>query len=86
MKYINWIYGIAFTAFVIDWLMVGVKIYDGDYDYLPEAYFALVCLIVILFCAFCKILHQRCPHCGKLRLSSGPFCSHCGKKIEKSSV
>ena len=24
---------------------------------------------------------NRCPHCGKIKQSFGPYCPYCGKKI-----
>lgn len=81
-KTMMWLFVIALTVFVINWGVVGVRILDGDYDITTGAYVALVCAIVMLICCLYRTFSRKCPHCGKLRTSSGPYCPYCGGKIE----
>lgn len=81
-KMIPWIYFITIIVFVIDWAVMGLKIFTNDYDILVEAYIGCVCFIILLVCAVYKIFSNKCPYCGKLRLSGGDYCSYCGKKID----
>lgn len=80
-KVVPWIFGISLLVFVIDWAVMGMKIFSNDYQITLEAYIGLVCVVLMALCSIYKIFTQKCPHCGKLRLSPGPFCSYCGKKI-----
>ena len=34
---------IALIIFIIDWGIIGVKLLDGDYDIIPEAYIGAAC-------------------------------------------
>ncbi len=72
---------IAFFSFLVDWGVMGLKLYNGNYNITVEAYIALVCLLIILICAVSKIFTDKCPHCGKIRISNGKYCPHCGKEI-----
>lgn len=72
---------ITITVLVIDWGIAGLKLLDGNYDIITEAYIGLACLLILFLCAFCKIMNKRCPYCGKLRLTNGKYCSHCGMKV-----
>lgn len=80
-KLIPWLYGIAVTIFVIDWGAMGVKLLNGDYEIKAGAYVGLACLIVMALCAVYRVCCNRCPHCGKVLLSGGRCCAHCGKEI-----
>ena len=77
----TWVLVITFIIFLIDWGVMGLKLYDGDYNITIEAYIGLVCWVVVLVCIVSKIFTDKCPHCGKLRLSNGKYCSYCGKEI-----
>lgn len=66
---------------VIDWGVMGVKLLDHDYNITVEAYIGLVCYIVILASIVIRALTDRCPHCGKIRVTKGAYCSYCGQKI-----
>ena len=80
-KLIPWITAAAFLIFIIDWGIMGLKIFDNDYDITVEAVIGIVCFIVLLACSVYKIFSNKCPHCGKQILSEGEYCPHCGKKI-----
>ena len=77
----TWAIIITFLVAVIDWGIMGLKIYDGNYNITVEAYIAMACLLVILVCAVSKLFTDKCPHCGKLRVSNSKFCPHCGKEL-----
>lgn len=77
-----WGMAVALTVFVVDWGVMGVKIFTHDYDILAEAWIGAVCLAIMLVCAIGRLLGSKCPHCGKPRLTSGAYCAHCGKQIE----
>ena len=66
---------------LIDWSVVGLKLLDNNYDVIVEAYIGLVCIIIFSTCIIYKTFSDRCPHCGKLRLMNGKYCSYCGKEI-----
>lgn len=80
-----WILLSAFVIFLIDWGVMGVKLLEGNYDIMTEAYIALLCFAVIIVCILVRLLGRKCPHCKKMLLTDGKFCPHCGKPIEKSS-
>ena len=81
-KLIPWIFGISLLVFAIDWAVMGMKIFSGEYNITLEAYIGLVCVILLLVCALFKLFTYKCPHCGKLRLVNGKYCAYCGKRIE----
>ena len=76
-----WILAMTFIIAVISWGVMGLKLYDGNYNITVEAYTMMACLIVILICALSKLFTDKCPHCGKMRVSNGKFCPHCGKEL-----
>ncbi len=81
-KIVNWLYGISLAVLLIDWCVLGLKLLDGDYDNSVEIWIAAVCWALALFCALYKAFSRKCPHCRKLRMSGGAYCSHCGKQID----
>lgn len=80
-KVANWALTIAFIIFLIDWGMMGIKLLDNDYDITVEACIGLVCFVVIFVSIFIRCFTDRCPHCGKMRVTKGAYCSYCGKEI-----
>lgn len=80
-RVISWARAIALVAFIIDWAFAGLKLLDGDYDITIEVYIAMVCFVVLLICAVCMLFTNKCPHCGRLRLTNGRYCPNCGKEI-----
>jgi len=77
---VAWIMAAALWIFLVDWGVMGVKIFTGDYDILPQAWIGLVCFVILLLCVLYRLLNRKCPHCGRIRLDSGSYCSHCGKE------
>lgn len=76
-----WIIILAFITAIIALSLMGLKLFDGDYNITAEAYITLACMVVITGCAFSRLFTDKCPHCGKLRASNGKFCPHCGKEL-----
>ena len=75
---------VLFPVLAVIMGVMGVKIFSGDYDIVAEAYALLVCWLLTLVCVLVrKFSAVACPHCGKLNLVSGPYCSWCGQKIDK---
>ncbi len=80
-KITTWAVAIAFIVFVIDWGVMGVKLLNGNYEIITEAYIGAACWGVMLVSAVYKVFTNKCPHCGKVMLTNGKYCPHCGKKI-----
>ena len=80
-KISTWVLAITFIVFFIDWAVMGLKLLDGNYNTAAEAYTALLCVAIILICIIIRMFSDKCPHCGKLRVSSGKFCPYCGKEL-----
>ena len=80
-KAMRWIFAIALAVFVIDWGVMGLKIFDNDYNITVEAHIALVCIVLLFIWGVYKIFgRSRCGHCGKVRWSDGEYCPYCGNK------
>ena len=75
----------SLIVFLIAWGVMGLKIFARhDYDITALAYVGAACLPFIFGSLLVfRFIDEKCPHCGKLRTSSGEYCPHCGKKIEK---
>ena len=82
-KIILWSAVVAFIIFIIDWGIIGLKIYDGNYEFLVEAYIGLVCVVVMLIGLLCKVFGNKCPYCKKILQVDAKFCSYCGKDVSK---
>lgn len=81
-KITPWVITLSLVVFVVAWGVMGLKIHDGNYNLTLEAYIGLAALIV--FCVFIliqKFSSEKCPHCGKIRLDKGRYCSYCGKEV-----
>lgn len=77
-----WIFIVSLVSFLITWGVIGIKLLDGNYEFMTEAYIALVFFIITLVGLLVyKFSGCRCPHCGKVRLDTGKYCSHCGKEL-----
>lgn len=74
---------LALAVFAVDWLIVGLKLLNGDYDITLGVYVALVCVIVMALYPLSRALFSKCPYCGKLLTSSGRYCPHCGRELPK---
>lgn len=81
-KTATWVLVIAFIVFLIDWGIMGIKLLDNDYNIILEAYIGFVCWVLIIISIFVRAITDRCPRCGKVRITKGVFCSYCGEKIK----
>ena len=81
-KFAIWGAVIAAVILVIDWGMMGLKIFGGEYEILPLVYIGLGSWVVLLGCIIAiRWRGFKCPHCGKVRWINGRYCSYCGKEI-----
>ena len=80
-KAVTWGLVISYIIFFIAMGVMGIKIFDGNYSVAVEGYIALIFLLISCGCNIYRAFSNRCPHCGKMRLLNGKYCSHCGKKI-----
>ena len=74
---------ISMTVFLITWGVIGLKIFDNNYEFITEAYIAYGSLAVFWICLVYVRWTYRCPHCGKERILFGKYCPYCGKEISK---
>lgn len=72
-------FGIALIALAV----IGIKLLDGDYEFVAEAYICAVSFFIMLACGLIKAFSNKCPHCGKTIMNNGEYCSHCGKRIKE---
>ncbi len=73
---------ISIIVFIIAWGIIGVKILDHNYEFMAEAYIGYGSLVVFFASLICVRMTNRCPHCGKVKISFGTYCPYCGKKID----
>lgn len=50
-----WIAAISFLIAVVAWGIMGLKLYDGDYNITIEAHITEACIIVLLVCVISKV-------------------------------
>lgn len=62
-KTTTWVAIIVFIIFVIDWGIVGLKLFGGDYNIIAGAYAGIVCFMVMFVCTVYKVFSNKCPHC-----------------------
>ena len=76
---------ISAIVLLITFCVVGVKLLDGNYDTIFEAYITGASLIICLGSIVgYKLIGSRCPHCGRINdtlLGKSRFCPHCGKEL-----
>lgn len=61
MKKAAWcVFAVSLIVFILDWGVMGVKIFTNDYDITTLAYIGAACLLLILI----STLMIRCQHCG----------------------
>ena len=76
-----WFAVISITIFVIAWSIIGLKIFDHNYDFITEAYIGYGSLAVFFASLLCFRISNRCPHCRRMKTSFGKYCPYCGKEI-----
>ena len=77
----KWLAVISIITFVVAWGIMGLKILDNNYLITIETYIGGISLVVFFVCVLYVKITNRCPHCGKTRLSFGKYCPYCGKEI-----
>ena len=82
-KMMAYLFLVSTLIFIIDWGVMGIKIFDGDYNITFETYIDLICVIIMISCCLYRYYSRKCPYCGKTRVTNGAYCSYCGKKIDK---
>ena len=80
-KIAKWLAVISIITFVVAWGIMGLKILDNNYLITVETYIGGISLVVFFVCVLYVKITNRCPHCGKTRLSFGKYCPYCGKEI-----
>ena len=80
-KVVTWILIISSFALFVDWAVLGIKLLDGNYDVIAEAYIGEVCFIIMFVSLSIKRFSRKCPHCGSIIASNGKYCPHCGEKL-----
>lgn len=81
-KIAGWTLAISLTVLIIAMGVMGVKIFTNDYDITVEAYVTLFSYTLLLASIVClRYGRSKCPHCGRLRMTGGEYCAHCGRKI-----
>jgi len=83
-KIAPWMIAISLVVFIIAWGIMGMKIFNGNYDAQLETYIGLAALVVFwIFILIMKFSSAKCPHCGKvqLQLDKGKYCYRCGKEV-----
>ena len=72
---------IAVILLVIVWVYMGIKLYQGNYDIIAEAYITGACIFVVFVCAICNLSGGKCPYCNKPIYQKEKYCPHCGREI-----
>ena len=81
-KFAIWMLILSGIVFVVAWGIVGLKIFNNEYDFVTEAYIAYASLVVFFICLIYVRSTYRCPHCGKQKIFFGKYCPYCGKEIK----
>ena len=80
-KFATWMAVISIVVFIVAWGIVGLKILDNSYDFITEAYVALISMAAYFICIlYVKI--KRCPYCGRMQQTFCKYCPYCGKEIK----
>lgn len=65
-KVVIWGLVISYIILFIDLTVMGIKIFDGNYDVVAEGYIAFIFLWINCACNIYRICSNRYSHCGKL--------------------
>ena len=78
-KAATWVLWIAFAITLTACAIIGIKLLDGDYEFTVEAYIAAASFFTLIVCRLIIAFGNKCPHCDKIIMDNGEYCSHCGK-------
>lgn len=76
-----WTAVISIIVFIITWGVIGVKIFNNEFEFMTEAYIAYGSLAIFFICLIYVRCSYRCQHCGKQKIIFGKYCPYCGKEI-----
>ena len=82
-KILKWSLVIIFIVLLIDLGIIGIKIFSHDYDVILESYIGYACFLMLAVCGILMLFSTMFPHCGKVQITKGKYCSYCGN--EKNS-
>ena len=74
---------ISIAIFIIDWLYLGLKLLDNDYNITLQAYIGLASLIIYTLSILYIKFTNRCPKCKKMIPNVGKYCPYCGNETSK---
>ncbi len=80
-RLVTWVTVGALIVFMLDWGMMGLKLFDRNFDILTEACVGLVCAVVAIAGFIILRFSRVCPNCGKNVVAKGSCCPHCGQKL-----
>lgn len=80
-KIIAWISIITIIVLVLDLGIIGLKIFNNNYDIILEGYIGRACFLILPVCAIFRLFTERCPHCGKMKIAKGKYCPYCGEEM-----
>ncbi len=73
----------ALLVFLVDWGVMGAKIFTGDYDTLVQAWIGMICLVILLLCALYRLAGRRCLRAAK---STAPIAGRNAEREEGLSA
>lgn len=79
----KWVLWITIGISIIVQGIIGIKLLDGNYDFITEAYIGAACFAILFLCILIQAFGRKCPHCGKAMHEKGDFCPHYGKRIDE---
>ena len=75
---------VSLAAMVILWTVIGIKLLDGNYECLTEAYIVAAFLAVFVISQLGRCLTAaKCPNCGMRLYQEGKYCPNCGHEIDR---
>ena len=82
-KVLFWVFITSAVVALISGGIVGINIFNHDYDRIAVNYIFVFSTIVMFASGVpYKLLKAKCPHCGKIRWLNETFCPYCGKEIK----
>ena len=88
-KVLTWIILAALLIFIIDWSVIGIMIFNGNYDFTVGAYILAVCFVIMLAGLLIKTLvydFKICPGCNKKSRIKADFALIAAKNSHKFCI